>query len=144
MNLCEITAEQTHDLRRRILLADRPPEAVRFPRDAESIHLAIVDEGRILAIASTHPEPMTGDAREGDWRLRGMAVDDRLQRGGIGSKLLLAFADRVAGEGASRLWFNARTHAAGFYAKHGFTQHGDVFDIEHVGPHVVMYRDVAG
>lgn len=40
------------------------------------------------------------------------------------------------------VWCNARTTAAGYYAKLGFTPQGDEFEIEGIGPHYVMVKQL--
>jgi predicted GNAT family N-acyltransferase len=72
-----------------------------------------------------------------------MATADGQRGRGVGRAVVLAAIGYVRGHGAPLLWCNAREGAAGFYARHGFRQHGDVFtDERHVIPHVRMWLDL--
>jgi GNAT superfamily N-acetyltransferase len=99
-------------------------------------------DGRVVACASVIPEPMAGDPRDGDWRLRGMASDPPVRGQGFGAAALLAALDHARNEGGLRVWCNARTPARGFYEKYGFFTVGDEYLIENIGPHYLMYVDL--
>jgi predicted GNAT family N-acyltransferase len=58
---------------------------------------------------------------------------------GCGRALLAACVAHVQGQYGALLWCNARVEAAEFYARHGFHQVGDVFEIPTVGPHFRMF-----
>jgi len=125
------------DLRHRVLRAGRPRETARFSGDDEpdARHwVARIDReviGVVTVIRRRYPD---GDGP--GWQLRGMAVDASQQGRGIGAAMLRA----VEAEVAEPMWCNARTSAAGFYARHGWQQRGDTFEIPEVGPHVRMIR----
>jgi GNAT superfamily N-acetyltransferase len=78
------------------------------------------------------------------WRIRAMAVAPDRRGRGIGSAVLAALIDHVRDEGGGLTWCNARTPARGVYARAGFAQVGDQFEIERIGPHVAMAREVPG
>jgi ribosomal protein S18 acetylase RimI-like enzyme len=69
-----------------------------------------------------------------------MATRRDLQGQGIGSKVIAAVVDHVAGQGGDLIWCNARVGAIAFYNKAGFENWGDEFVLPNVGPHVVMWR----
>ena len=75
-------------------------------------------------------------------RLRGMAVDDAMQRRGLGRRVLEFAMGRAAMTYAplTTLWCNARLIAVPFYESMGFEIHGERFEIEGIGPHYVMHR----
>ena len=58
---------------------------------------------------------------------------------GIGARILVALMDRARERGLKRAVLNAQTHAAPFYARHGFVSSGDEF-MEAGIPHVTMAR----
>ena len=93
-------------------------------------------------MASVYHEAQPGETDPQAWRLRGMATYAEQRGQGIGGALMEACLAHVRTHGGTRLWFNARTTAAGFYRRFGFVVQGDVFDIEGIGPHVVMECDV--
>lgn len=76
------------------------------------------------------------------WRLRGMATGPGARGQGFGSALLTACLDHAAAAGGAEVWCNARRAAMGFYRRAGFEVIGDEFEVEDIGPHVVMARAV--
>lgn len=124
-----------HDLRLRILRPGRPPEAAIFPGDDEATttHIgAFLPDGTCVGIATL--------LADRGLRLRGMAVDAELQRGGVG-RAILAEAYQVAAEqGYDSIWCDARVSASGFYAKEGWQKESDEYMVPDVGPHYKMRR----
>jgi GNAT superfamily N-acetyltransferase len=140
MTIERVPPEIVRPLRHLVLRPGRPLESSIMPGDDKAIHLALRDGGEPLAVASLYVESLPDGPQPGDWRLRGMAVHPDFQGRGLGGKILDAAAYVAADEGGRRLWCNARTTAAGFYLRHGFVTIGDEFDIEHIGPHLRMWR----
>ena len=73
------------------------------------------------------------------YRLRGMATEQEMRGRGFGSAVLSACLERCWSEGGETFWCNARTSAAGFYEKRGFSTLPEEFEIPGIGPHRVMY-----
>jgi GNAT superfamily N-acetyltransferase len=141
----EVPVESTHDLRRRVLRNRRPGASVAFPEDARpgGFHLAVSDDGAILAVASFSPEPTGCRPGRAAVHLRGMAVDPPFQRHGLGRMLIGAAVERLGRDGVGVLWCNARDSAAGFYARLGFETVGEGFVLPESGmAHHVMLRDL--
>jgi GNAT superfamily N-acetyltransferase len=140
-----VPAEQTRPLRQVVLRPGQPPESTVYPGDDDSgtVHLAALEDGELLGVASLYREPRPGaDARAPAWRLRGMATAPHARGRRVGRALLAACRTHVAGEGGGELWCNARTSAARFYAAAGFEVVSDEFDVPDIGRHVVMRTDV--
>lgn len=78
------------------------------------------------------------------WRLRGMATREDLRGAGLGTALLDRVIDYVAGQGAAVLWCNARLAAVNLYLRAGLRTYGDPWQERNIGPHIVMWRPVAG
>ena len=57
------------------------------------------------------------------------------------SKYLFAFPI-IKQNFCDRVWCNARTSAKGFYETMDFESLGDTFEIEGVGPHILMSRKI--
>ena len=80
----ELTAEATHDLRRRVLRTGTPSTDVVFADDdaPTTVHLGLVDEqGTVIAISSWAWRPFPADpSGRRAVQLRGMAVDPARQR----------------------------------------------------------------
>lgn len=77
-------------------------------------------------------------------QLRGMCVDERMQRRGLGERLLEGSLGQLAVRvpSAEFVWCNARTSAVAFYEKMGFETVGEVFEVDEIGPHVVMWKSL--
>jgi len=141
----EVAAEATHDLRWRILRGARPGAAVVFPEDSRpgAFHMAVRHDRSILAVASFSAEATPCRPGRSAVRLRGMAVDEPFQRHGLGRILVETVLDRLRRGGVQVLWCNARDSAAGFYARLGFEVVGDGFVLPESGiAHHVMVRDL--
>ncbi len=92
-----------------------------------------------IGCATVHVSVDPSNPSLGTAQLRGMAVNNSLQRSGVGSSIIEAlylFAD----EHGLALWCKARESAVGFYAKHGWEIEGPQFMVEGVGPHFIMRR----
>jgi GNAT superfamily N-acetyltransferase len=140
--LAAVPAERVRPLRAELLRPGQAPERLRYPGDdaPDSLHLlASLDAGPV-GIASVMRDPHPREPRAGDWRVRGMAVEPTLRGHGLGSRLLAACEQHARTEGASRLWCNARVPARGLYERAGFQREGEVFEIDDIGPHLVMAK----
>ena len=146
MQVEDVPAEATHDLRWRILRNSRPGAPIVFPEDSrpDAFHLAVRDEaGSVVAVASFSTEATPHRPGRRAVRLRGMAVDRPAQHHGLGRLLVTTVVDRLRGDGVEVLWCNARDSAAGFYARLGFDVVGDGFVLPESGiAHHVMVRDL--
>lgn len=142
-----ITTGQTYPLRQAVLRAGFPPSESVFAGDddPDTLHLGALLDGRIVGIASVYREAMPGNGQDDGcaWRLRGMAVEERVRNQRIGSALLAACMDHVRRQGGRLFWCNARTPAVGFYRAHGLAAIGDEFDIPTAGPHYRMRIELA-
>jgi GNAT superfamily N-acetyltransferase len=127
----ELTSDETHDVRRRVLRVGTPSDDVVFAQDADpaTFHLGVRSgaTGRLLAVSTYTPAGT--DLRPGAvaWQLRGMAVDSSLQGHGVGTVLLSAAIERLRHAGAEVLWANARDSAMTFYERMGMTMVGPGF-----------------
>jgi GNAT superfamily N-acetyltransferase len=139
-----ITAEETRPLRHAVLRPGQSFEQTVYSRDdhPETVHLGAFEGDRLVAIASLYREAMPHRPTRAAWRLRGMATDAERQGRGFASVVLDASVAHVAAEGGGELWCNARVPALGFYQRCGFEVDGDEFEIDGIGPHVVVTRMV--
>jgi GNAT superfamily N-acetyltransferase len=141
----QISAVETQPLRKAVLRPHHNLKELNYPGDdlPETAHMGAFLDGELVGVATVHRESSPGKSNDGAWRVRGMAVTPRLQRQGIGRSLLHACVDYASHHGGTRVWFSARTLAVPFYEKFGFRTRGEEFDIPTVGPHYIMYRDMA-
>lgn len=102
-------------------------------KEKEDILCVCENEGQIVGCCILTPIDKTVV------QLRQMAVDDSVQKKGIGAKLLL-FAEESAKEnGFDKIVLHARKVAIGFYLKYNYDIVGDEF--EEVGiPHFEMQK----
>jgi predicted GNAT family N-acyltransferase len=107
--------------------------------DPATLHVGVRDgAGRLVAVGSVAPDP----GPHGDWRVRGMAVEPPARGSGAGRAVLDALLAHARERGGTRAWCNARTNVQAFYERAGFAAVGEPFDLPHIGPHVVMTRDL--
>lgn len=83
-----------------------------------------------------------GRGRDSGWQLRAMAVDESRRGEGLGRALVAAAVAHAARHGGGFLWCNARTTAAAFYQRAGFSVDTAPWDDPQIGPHVGMSRRV--
>ena len=122
MRVVELTAEQTHALRRAVLRATDPEASVVFEcdHDPATFHLGIVEDGGPIAISTWIPAPPSA-------QLRGMAVEPSRQGEGLATRMLEAGYERLGAVGVELLWAHARDTALSFYTRAGFIVVGDGF-----------------
>jgi GNAT superfamily N-acetyltransferase len=136
-------ADEMIDLRHRVLRAGLARETAVFPGDddADARHFAAERAGRVIGCVTLMLNEWTGEPA---WQLRGMAVEPKLQRSGLGARLLAAAEESVRDQASPTrlMWCNARTPAMKFYGKHGWQVMSEAFDIPFAGPHVKMIKRV--
>ncbi len=109
-----------------------PREIERDAWDAQCDHaLAFAAAGRVVGTGRLLPDGHIGR----------MAVLAEWRGQGVGSQILAALVARARARGIPRVVLNAQTHAAPFYARHGFAAFGDEF-MEAGIPHVAMEREL--
>ena len=145
LTVVEISAEDAHDLRRRVLREGTPSDEVRFEQDAwpATFHLGARDaDGALVGIATFFPSPTPW--RDGKAiQLRGMAVETAHQGAGIGRQLLDAAMERLRSAGFEVLWANARDTALPFYRRLGMEVVGEGFLTSDTKlPHHVVVTDL--
>ena len=135
-----ITAAETLPLRLAILRPGRPVDSARFAGDdaLDTYHFGAFRTGELVAIASLFTAEMREQSGLPALQLRGMATAPEVRGLGFGRALVHACIDFTRERKIPLLWCNARTPAAGFYQKLGFTTVGPEFEIPDVGPHFRM------
>lgn len=99
--------------------------------DALCLHAVMLDqEGAAVATGRLLPDGHIGR----------MAVRKALRGEGLGAMILQALMREAELRGDRAVLLNAQTHAAPFYARHGFVREGEEF-IEAGIPHIRMRRD---
>ena len=110
--------------------------------DPETNHFGAYEKGELIGVASifkaTPPDDYPSDA----WRLRGMAVSEKVRQGGIGGMLLAHCIEHVRIQHGITFWCYARIGAIPFYERYGFKMKGEKFDFPHVGPVRLMIKQI--
>ena len=115
-----------------------------YLRDNEdsTFHFASILGDKVVTCATFYPEKSIELNAENAYRLRGMATDSIFQRKGYARELIIAAFLDLKAKGADLVWCNARIVALDFYKSIGFKIKGDQFDIETIGPHYYMYKEI--
>jgi GNAT superfamily N-acetyltransferase len=116
----QIRPELTWRLRQRVLYPEQKLYEMEMDEDNNGLHFAAFKDNAIVGVISLF-------AKGDDYQFRKFAVDDTVQKMGIGMKILDHITAFAKTNGAKRLWCNARLSAIGFYLKAGFVQTGNFF-----------------
>lgn len=115
----------------------------------ETAHFGAIEDGssELAGIASIYneaPPPEIGleTSKGRAWRLRGMGTRERHRRRGCGRELISVALNHARSLGGELVWCNARKNAIPFYINQGFEKHGELFEVEHIGPHIVMSKRI--
>lgn len=131
------------DLRMRILRPYHPREACVYAEDdfETTFHLGIRFEKKIISNGTFMQQGHKHFPQaKYPYRLRGMATDKDFQKNGLGQQIILFAEAELKKRGCDLLWFNARVSAEAFYLKLGYVAIEEIFEIDTVGPHKVMYK----
>jgi len=132
-----ISAADTLPLRSAVLRKNMPLANCVFDRDQDGFHLGAYVDDQLVSVATFFPEDYPEYGPVG-YRLRGMATDPAFTGKGYGAQLIKFALEHLKNAGASYLWCNARSSAAGFYQKLNFELISEEFEIQGIGPHFNM------
>lgn len=137
-----ITPAETLFLRQRVLKPFLSLEECVIPGDdfETTFHWGLFIKDRLVSVATFMGEDHPDFHFSKSFRLRGMATDPEFAGKGLGSLLLKEAEQDLLKHDLDFLWFNARIKAFPFYERLGFKYHGDIFEIDRIGPHKVMYK----
>jgi GNAT superfamily N-acetyltransferase len=136
------------DLRARVLRSGTTSADPTFPEDRlpTTAHFAVTDEstGAVIACGSVFPSPCPTRPDAPAMRLRGMATEPTIQRGGLGTAVVDAIVGWSRERGAELVWANARDTALGFYRARSFSVEGEGFINDDTGlPHHLVTLDLS-
>ena len=97
--------------------------------DGESTQIVAVDNSGVIATCRLR------DLGGGAWKLERMAVEQRLRKLGVGSRLLSGAEAVARDQGGREMVLHAQLRAEPFYASNGYVAEGKTFleaEIEHV------------
>lgn len=139
-----ITSKETHIVRSPVLRPGLPIEECVFKSDNlnSTFHLGLKKDNALIGVATFIKENHNLFNTKEQYRLRGMAVLKQEQGNQYGNYLLKNGEKELAKKNIKLLWFNARTVAINFYKRNGFKIIGLPFEIEKIGTHYVMYKEL--
>jgi GNAT superfamily N-acetyltransferase len=116
--MANIQLEQIHPaltwrIRHEAMYPDKPYDFVKLDDDYDGIHFGLYADDQLTAVISLFEQGETCQFRK-------FATLPEAQGKGFGKLLLAHVITFIKQTGAKKLWCNARTNAAGFYAKSGF------------------------
>lgn len=136
------SADQTHDLRHRLLRPNQDLKEIEYPGDLDpkSYHCAAIVDGKYVGVASIYKEDLAGQTSGSGWRVRGMCVEAEFRGRNYGLHLLGHCITHARLAGGTYVWCNARKSALGFYLIEDFKASGEEFEIEGIGTHQVLVK----
>jgi GNAT superfamily N-acetyltransferase len=146
MKVLRLNASDTYPIRQQVLTPDHDLKKSKFEHDDDediSFHLGAFIESQLVSVASFYYDRNTNFPDLHQYQLRGMATLPEFQGQGLSSELLNMAFPVIKQNFCTLLWCNARVTAIGFYEKVGFkTFSAEPFEIEGIGMHVLMYKNI--
>lgn len=144
MEVKQIEAKDTYEIRQQILRPDAGIEECKFDGDDKEVtfHLGAYIDDKLCSVASFYLDNHPEIKAEYQFRLRGMATLPENQGQGLSSALLKTAFPIIRKNHVNTLWCNARSGAVGFYEKVGFKIISEEFEIPGIGPHFLMIKDL--
>lgn len=146
MKVLRISALDTYPIRQQVLVPTHELKKAKFINDDDSdisFHLGAFKDHKLVSVASFFYERNSLFPDLHQYQLRGMATLPENQGLGLSSQLLTTAFPIIKQNFCSLLWCNARESAVGYYQKVGFKiQNNEVFSIEDLGPHLLMYKQI--
>ena len=141
MEFRKINPEETYSIRHRVLRSNQALDDCKYPADFEtnSFHLGAFLDHQLISVASFYHEVNPALNGEIQYRLRGMATLPDYRGKKAGSGLLFEGIEMIRKRKSDTFWCNARTTVSDFYKSLGMDEMGEVFDINPIGPHKLMY-----
>ena len=144
VDISKVDAEKVRPLRHSELRKGQDFSTTSYIEDygAGTFHMACIEDEKIVTCASFYPEKSTKIKSENAYRLRGMATDSNFQRKGCATDLMNESFKELKNRDCDMLWCNARLVAVDFYKSVGLKIIGEIFNIEGIGPHYYMYKEI--
>jgi GNAT superfamily N-acetyltransferase len=126
IRVVEVTADQTHELRRTQLRGGTGGDAVVFEGDDEpsTFHLGAMIADDIVSISTWLLRRYPDLPAHPGHQLRGMATLPSARGSGVSAAVLHAGIERCSERGSSVVWARSRVTALPFYQRHGFEPRG--------------------
>ena len=144
VSISKVDADKVRPLRHSELRKGQDFSTTSYLKDYEinTFHMACIVDDITVSCATFYPEKSTKIKSDNAYRLRGMATDSNFQRKGYASDLMNESFKELKKRDCDMVWCNARLVAVDFYKSVGFKITGDLFDIEGIGPHYYMDKEI--
>lgn len=109
-------------------------ESLKDKYDSWAFHLIGIKQGKIVACGRLHFNNLN------EAQIRYMAVDNSLQKQGIGKNILVLLEEKAKKKNAKKIILNARNHAVTFYKKSGYSVLGKYTGSDTEIPHTSMEK----
>lgn len=108
--ISEIKAEDTWDIRHRVMWPDMPFDFVKLDNDSDGIHFGLFRDDKLISIVSLFIENNQAQFRK-------FATEISDQGKGYGTKLLSFLMKEVERMKLDKVWCNARTDKTEYYER---------------------------
>ena len=144
VNIIKVDAEKVRPLRHSELRKGQDFSTTSYLEDykVDTFHMVCIVDEKIVTCASFYPEKSIKMKSDNAYRLRGMATASNFQRKGYATDLMSESFKELKNRNCDVVWCNARLVAVDFYKSAGFNIIGEIFDIEAIGPHYYMYKEI--
>lgn len=112
MEIKEIDASETWQIRHEVMWQDQPFEFVQLEEDNSGLHFGVFTDEKLVSIVSCF-------ISDDEMQFRKLATLPEFQGHGIASKLLKYIFELANKKNLKRIWCNARTEKKSFYEKLG-------------------------
>ncbi len=112
LKIREISAQETYDLRHRVMWPNKPEKYVALENDAKGIHFGLSKDSRLISVVSLF---ITNDGAQ----FRKLATEKSEQGNGYGTLLLNHLMAIITNRKIKKIWCNARADKTSFYERFG-------------------------
>ncbi|MFH6961912.1 GNAT family N-acetyltransferase [Flavobacterium plurextorum] len=120
MEIKEITAAETWNIRHNVMWPDQPFEFVQLEEDNSGFHFGVFIEDKLVSIVSCF---IVGE----EMQFRKLATLEEYQGKGIASHLLKHILQFAKEKNLNKVWCNARSNKKSFYEKFGMKDTFKIF-----------------
>ncbi|MFH7017618.1 GNAT family N-acetyltransferase [Flavobacterium sp. FlaQc-47] len=110
MEIKEIEASQTWQIRHEVMWPDQPFEFVQLEEDDSGLHFGVFDQEKLVSIVSCF-------ITDQEMQFRKLATLEEFQQKGIASELLKYILKLAKQKKMKKVWCNARKNKKTFYEK---------------------------
>jgi predicted GNAT family N-acyltransferase len=145
MHVREIQAEETRDLRHRVLWPHIPSVHdcnIDIDQAPGAIHLGVFFDDKLISIGSLFRQHSEKIKHVSQYRLRAMATDPEYRLHNAGKALILYAIELLKAKQVDALWCDARIGAVGFYSSLGFQLMPEIYEVKNIGPHQFMWFEI--